>query len=189
MKKYTVASLAFVLVILGCTRPSTSPNTETSVPAINRPENWKYLDGPEYEISYPPNWSADQSGVSGTSFILFGRNPNEGKFRENINLIIQDLKGLNFDLDRYAELSERQVRTLVNNLKFIESKRVKLNDDEFHLVVYEGDQGQFQLKWKQYCWVEKDRAFILTFTSTRETYDLFINSADSILNSFKVKDI
>lgn len=149
-------------------------------------EGWKTLSESNYYIEYPPNWYLDKNKNLGTSFILFARDESEKRFRENVNLVIQDLRGQNLNLDRYVQLSERQVTTMVRNSKLIESKRMKAADDEYHQIVYLGDHEEFHLKWKQFYWVKGDKAFVLTFTGTQDTYEAFIKVADNILKSFKI---
>ena len=60
-----------------------------------------------YSISYPDTWSIDTSKQMGTELIIFSPLENESdKFRENVNVIIQDLKGQSIGLDDYAKISE-----------------------------------------------------------------------------------
>ena len=46
----------------------------------------------EYSIQYPENWELNESKAMGTNFILFSPlNSKKDQFKENVNLIIQDL--------------------------------------------------------------------------------------------------
>lgn len=149
---------------------------------------WKTVNESEYSINYPSAWHLDQSKQYGTSFILFSPLESDGdKFKENINLIIQDLGKSNIDLDKYAEISEEQVKTLTTNLNFMESKRVKNDNDEYHKVIYSADQGVFHLQFEQYLWVKNNKAFVLTFTSELDKFADFVEVGEKILNSFVPK--
>ena len=183
MSKYLLINLTIVAFLPCC---QTNPASEAGFKE-NYTEDWEYLKATEYEISYPPAWQLDQSKNTGTAFILFGRSAIEGKFRENINLLVQDLRGLNLNLNEYVALSEQQIETMVVDSKLIESKREK-GSNERHQIVYEGVHGPFKLKWKQYYWVVHDKAYVLTFTGTQDTYDDFIKTADKILDSFKLRE-
>lgn len=59
----------------------------------------------------------------GTRFVLYFNKatPND-LFRENINLMIQDLSGLTINLDNYVKISEEQIKTLITAGQLIESK-------------------------------------------------------------------
>ena len=65
-------------------------------------DGWKSLTENSYSINYPGNWELNKSGQMGTSFILFSPLSSEqDQFKENVNLLIQDLTGYNLDLDKY----------------------------------------------------------------------------------------
>ena len=60
--------------------------------AIAQQENWKTLSTETYKIDYPADWTADRSGIMGPAFVLFTNlTDSNDTFRENVNLIIQDL--------------------------------------------------------------------------------------------------
>jgi hypothetical protein len=150
-------------------------------------EEWKTLHESNYSVDYPSTWELNQTKGMGTSFILFARGEAEGKFRENVNLMIQDLTGMGIDLNKYVEVSEQQIRTMLANAKIIGSKRIKTAAGEYHEIMYAGDQGAYHLQWKQYYWVQGEKAYVLTYTATQATYDQYFPTADKVLNSFKIK--
>jgi hypothetical protein len=60
----------------------------------------------------------------GRSFILFSPiSSKQDQFKENDNLLIQDLRVHNLDLDKYVEISEGPIKTMIIDGKSIESKR------------------------------------------------------------------
>jgi hypothetical protein len=75
-------------------------------------------------------------------------------FRENINLIIQNLEGQKInDLNSYTELSEGQIKTAIENSTIIQSKRINVLDkkgenNEYHQMIFTGTQGTFKLKFE-----------------------------------------
>ena len=96
------------------------------------PNNWKTINETEYMIQYPDSFDLNTSGQMGMSFFLLSKQiSQQDLFRENVNLIIQDLTGQNIDLDKYVEISEGQIKTMITNGNIIESKRVKNRDSEF----------------------------------------------------------
>lgn len=157
----------------------------------NQPQtinDWKTLDQSNYSIQYPSTWELDQSGQMGTSFILFSPlESDKDKFKENVNLLIQDVSGQNIDLNKYTEISEGQIKTMITNSALIESKRMKNDRGEYHKIIYSGDQGKFHLKFEQYYWVINDKAFVLTFTSEQGKFADFLEIGEKILNSFILK--
>ena len=151
-------------------------------------EDWKMYSDSICEIQYPSEWNENTSGQMGTSFILFSPIESEtDKFRENVNLFIQDLLGQNIDLESYVTLSENQINALVTDVEILNSVRQHNENGEHHKLVYNGTQGVFELRLEQYFWIIGDKAYILTYTSEQDKYDKFKTLSDKILNSFKMK--
>ena len=155
----------------------------------NVQNDWKTLEQSNYVIQYPDDgFELNISGQMGMSFILFSKqNTPNGTFRENINLLIQDLKGLNISLDDFVNVSENQIKTLITDGKLIESKRFIKDNSEFHELIYTGKQGLFNLKWKQYFTIKSEKAYVLTLTTRVEQFDNYISVGTKIMDSFKVK--
>jgi len=152
--------------------------------------DWKILDQPAYSIQYPSTWDLDQSGQMGTSFILFSPLESDtDKLKENVNLLIQDLSGLQIDLNDYVKISEGQIKTMITNVVLIESNRIKNDTVEYHEIVYSGDQGMFHLQFEQHYWVIDDKAFVLTFTSEKDKFNHSMKIVETILSSFIIKHL
>ena len=150
--------------------------------------NWKTINESTYSIQYPDNWELNTEKSMGTSFIIFSeQTSSEDKFRENINLIIQNLEGYNLNLDDYVAISEEQISKMVTNGKIIDSKRSNKNNTEFQKVIFTGKQGLFQLKFVQYYFVKDEKAYVLTFTCEEIQYEKYSLISDQILESFLFK--
>lgn len=148
--------------------------------------DWLTLNEKEFSVSYPKDWDLDQKGQMGTSFILFSKPSSpQDLFRENVNLLIQNLAGMNINLDKYVEISEEQIKTMIANSQLIESKRMS-GTLPFHKEIYTGDQGILKLKFEQYYWVKDEKAYVLTFTAEVNQFDTFKQTAEAILKSFKL---
>lgn len=148
--------------------------------------DWLTLNEKEFSVSYPKDWDLDQKGQMGTSFILFSKPSSpQDLFRENVNLLIQNLAGMNINLDKYVEISEEQIKTMIANSQLIESKRMS-GAFPFHKEIYTGDQGILKLKFEQYYWVKDEKAYVLTFTAEVNQFDTFKQTAEAILTSFKL---
>ena len=175
-----------LLALIACGQ--TAVKQESDIIKAKTIDGWKTLSEANYSIQYPSTWELNQSGQMGTSLILFSPlENNEDQFRENVNLIIQDLTGQGIDLDKYSEISEGQVKTMITNSTLIESKRIKDENDEYHRLIYTGDQGIFHLKFEQYYWLENDKAYVLTLTCEQNKLWDFKDLGENILNSFSLK--
>lgn len=146
---------------------------------------WETLSENGYFIQYPSDWQLDKSGQMGTSFILFSAQASDkDQFKENVNLLIQDLTGYNLDLDKYVEISENQIKTMVTDGNLMLSKRMKKGGREFQKTMYTGSQGIFKLKFEQYYWVIDNKAYVLTLTCEQSQFDAYKEAGEKILESF-----
>tara|TARA_B110000238_G_C16028283_1_gene396247 strand:- start:56 stop:439 length:384 start_codon:yes stop_codon:yes gene_type:complete len=124
----------------------------------------------------------------GTKFILFSQLTSKNdQFKENVNLIVQDLTGHNIDLNQYVEISENQIKTMITDGNIISSERVKKDEKEFQRVIYTGKQGIYDLQFVQYYWVENNNAYVLTLTCEITVFTDFKNTGEKILNSFEIR--
>lgn len=144
----------------------------------------KVFETNEFKVEYPKNWVLDTSGKMNSKFILFSKLKKNDKFRENINLTVQNLSGHNFTMESYVKLSENQIKNMLPEAKIIESRSI----ENHHETVWQGKVGINILKFKQHYFIKNEKAYVLTFTALVETYEKFIlNGGDKILKSFKIK--
>ena len=143
------------------------------------------LNKEEFKISYSSNLKLDESGKNGMLFLLLTEKTNsEDNFVENINLMKQDLENLNLNLDKYVEITEKQIN---ENGKLLESKRLKRNGSEYHRLVYEAFLNNFDLKFIQYDFIKNNKAYVLTFTAKKEEFEKYEKNMEEIMKSFKLK--
>ena len=176
----------------GTTGGTTSTTTTTNKGNTgNTNANWATFSDAQVSVQYPKDWELNQSGQSGSTFFLFSAlESSNDYFKENINLIVQDLSmyGMaDVTLDGYTALSILQLPNLIQNNKLITSSKEKANGKNYHKIVYTGTQMNYSLKWLQHYWVENGKAYILTFTAEEATYDDYINEVERIFKTFRVK--
>jgi hypothetical protein len=140
-----------------------------------------------YKIQYPNTWTIDTSRKMGAEFFIYSPKENENdKFRENVNFIIQDLNGQNIDLDKYAQITEQQIKDLATDGKIYDSQKIKTAESEYYKMTYGMTQGIFKLKIEQYYFIKDEKAFVITFTSELDKFEAFKSVGEQILNSFKL---
>ncbi len=151
-------------------------------------DGWETYSKDEFSIQYPKEWELNKAGQMGTEFGLFAPvESDDDKFRENINLVKQDISAYNLDLAAYANLSEKQILGMFTEAKILESTTKKAKGKSFYKMVYTAMQGIFRLKFVQYYWVENKKAYVLTFTSEEDKYDKFRSDGEKIMGSFKME--
>lgn len=179
MKKLLIGNLLTLIIILSAFGQED----------LNSHDGWELLDEENYAIQYPEDWKLDKSGMMGSSFFINSPATSlEDDFSENVNLIIQNLKGYNLDLDVYTKLSESQIKTMIVGSEIIESTRMKdKQGKDFHKIIYTGKLKGRELKFEQYYWVENERAFVLTLTCEKSQFEDYRIIGEKILDSFTLK--
>ena len=173
---------ALFLFIISC------GNNQTKNDQAKIPDSWNVLSENGYSIQYPTEWELNKSGQSGTSFGLITKHTSDKDiFSENVNLMIQDLSELNYDLDKFTEVSEEQIRTMVTNSNLLESSRQSASGLEFQKIIYTGDFGTFNLTIEQYYLIKNNKAYVLTLTCETPQYEAYKEIGEKILNSFRLQ--
>jgi len=190
MKQMKFLGFAILLIILtGCGKSTKKNEVITKGNEATTIIGWKTIHENGYSIQYPGNWDLSKSGQMGMSFIILSKLSSEqDKFKENVNLLIQDLKGQNINLDKFVQISEGQISTLLTNGKLIESSRLNENNSEFHKFIYSADQGIYKLKIEQYFWVKNEKAYILTLSTETDQFEKYKKTGEQILNSFRFNE-
>ncbi|WP_107039769.1 hypothetical protein [Brumimicrobium mesophilum] len=148
-------------------------------------QEWKTLDKEGFSIDYPESWVLNEAGTMGTIFILFSPLSDEkDEFRENINLVTEDISAYDIDMDQYIEISTSQLKKYINNGKVIESERIDNGDLTFHKLIFSGEQGQFDLIFEVYTFLLDGTAYVLTFTTEKDQFKEFKEVGEQILDSF-----
>ncbi|WP_296313473.1 PsbP-related protein [Winogradskyella sp. UBA3174] len=153
-------------------------------------KGWETLTKDNYAVSYPKDWiSSEQKPQPSMVFLLMSdeKSQNEDKFRENINLTLEDLTLQTLSLEDYSKLSIDQITGQIPSAKVISNESIKIDGWEAIAVIWTADFGNgMALKFKQIFLINNGKAYILTFSSTTTEYDEYIEVGDKILNSFKL---
>jgi hypothetical protein len=168
-----------------------------AIPAVGNPINvsdWKKVERTNYSIRYPANWELQQNDRSEPGAriiypfsILSPLSSSDDKFRENVNLVIEDLNGQKIDLDTYSVLSINQLKSQMKNCKIVENKRIDSSSRKYYKVIFTWDYETLPLKVEQYYWVVGSKAYILTFSSEQSQFASVRNVGEKILNTFTLK--
>jgi hypothetical protein len=180
MNKTNLLKITILIIILSHTAVSFSKEKEAEIAV---------LENEIFKIEYPSDWRLDESGNMGTSFILFSPvdKVNEN-FNTNINLIIQDVSAYNITFDQYVELSEKQIKTMINDSKIVFSDLVTTESNQYQKLIFTGKQGVSDLKFEQFYIMRGPKVYVLTLTCEKEEFDDFQQLGEKIMNSFQIKN-
>ncbi len=135
----------------------------------------------DFYIKYSNDLKQSKENYSAELFLLTEKKNSTDDFIENLNVLKQDLKGKNIDLNKFVKISEQQIS---NFGQIIESKQININKKNGHLMLYEGEMKGQKLKFFQYFFIKNEKAYILTYTAKTEDFDLYFNTMKSAMDSF-----
>ena len=139
-----------------------------------------------FRIQYPPDWS-EQAGTAGSvvAFLSQPQGPSDD-FRDNVNVLVQDLPDPSTSLQQYTDLSIRQGPDVIDGFKLLSSGPSVLASRSAERVTYLGRPGGRDLKFEAVWLVEKGRAYVVTYTATPDTFDSLEPMAEAIIESFRL---
>lgn len=138
----------------------------------------------EFSMSYPATWTADESGQGGTLYIFYSpaEDAND-QFKENVNVVTEELSDASVDLATYTEASVQQLKKVMNAINFLENNESASGG--YQQLVYTAQQGALNLQFVQRYYIKNNKAYIVTFTCEQSKWDTYKESGVSILDSFK----
>lgn len=141
----------------------------------------------DYQLQYPTTWHLDTTGIMGAELFVFSPlTDTADKFSENVNLLIQDLKGQQIDLKAYKKISDDQFAQ-VQDGKVEESAIIKAGTKEYFRATYSMTQQNIHLRVTSICYIKNEKAYLLTYTALANTYEQYKKVAEEILYSFSFK--
>lgn len=172
-----------ILLIIICTHPLFAQNKNR---AALKALPWKTATTDSYSVKYPRGWELDMTARMGTLFFIFAPPTSANdKFKENLNLMTEDVSTYNVTLDKYVDGSKGSVTNALKNAKFQSDTKEKINGRECRHLMYTGEQKDFDLQFEAYIFMVRNRAYIFTFTGEQKNYNIYsktVREAAATLN-------
>lgn len=150
--------------------------------------NWKTLSESDYSIKYPADWELEQTGANNTRFFLKSKvSSMSDDFRENINLLNEDLGGVEFSLDEYMNLSMENLHRGMPGLNITKNEKINKNGREYYLIEYFVSQAGMDLSFEQRFTIENGMVYVMTFSAKKDDLKKFKSVANNIMDSFEIK--
>jgi len=148
---------------------------------------WLKIDQKNYQLFYPENWNYDSSNKRVAFFLKSKLVSDTDSFSENVNLIIQDIGNYDLNLDSYADLSKKQISTMMANSVILSGEKIKAAGGTYYQIIFTAEQEDLKLKFIQHYYIKQKKAYVLTFTSLASTFDQYATVGQRILSSFLLK--
>jgi len=177
--------VSLISIIFGCTIHVKGGVVGT---LYSQPD-WLTFHNGGYDIDYPSDWKLDDSGKSGANVIFYAPFDSDAdKYRENVNLVVEDLTGKNLDLLGYVQKSESQIKSVLKGCVF-EENRIIYNrfSGNYFKFVFSGKSDGIDVKYEQFYWVINNKAFVVTLAVEASKFDTYKVVGEKILNSLIIK--
>ena len=159
---------------------SSKDNSSKKNNSTSNTSSWKSYSGDGYSVKLSSDWSKTKgSSAVDIAFIYNGTGLNDD-FAENINVVVQDLKGYDLDLESYKDLSMDQYAELDYNVDDIYKKTIDGAKGYFCKV--SGEESGINCSILQYFTVIGDNAYVFTFAADEDDFD---NLEDEVMEIYE----
>lgn len=180
MKKILFPLIFASILLAGCT-PSATPAPKNTADY----SSWNAYEWTNFSLKYPKDWTTDTSGKSGIKFFLYS--PTEAAddpFKENINLVTEDLSKKPMTLDEYVKASKSGIQKIFRNVVILDEKKYTDSDGkEYYELHYTSGNDKTTLEFTQDYRIKDTTALIFTLTVQKWASNNFWEIGKQILAS------
>ncbi|UEG49125.1 hypothetical protein LK994_10830 [Ferruginibacter lapsinanis] len=144
----------------------------------------------EYKIKmqYPKSWEITDT-ISGAVFFIFTPSDDNDQFRENLTLSYEDISQNPTTLKEFVDGNLIGIKdgSTILDFKQVSAKYFIWNGKQAYEINYTGKIADvdFPLVWCQRFVINKDKAYILTYSAEGSKKDIFSTAAKLAMNSLK----
>jgi eukaryotic-like serine/threonine-protein kinase len=140
-----------------------------------------------FAMIYPSTWTLTE-GAEGTAAMFLSPKENDlDYFKENVNIIIQDLKEKPMMLEEYSKIAIHQVKVVFEqNVEVLESAPTYFAGQPAHKFVYIGKGPEAELKLLHIWTIKNRKAYQLTYTALSSKFDQYFGKVNRMIKSFKI---
>jgi len=139
------------------------------------------------QIDYLMDWDIVEGFMGSVVVILSPQEDPKDTFRDNLNIMIQDLSAQPLTFEQYSALSIAQLKNLITKAKIVEPfSMTTAAGVPAGTMTYTGRQGKSKLKWYNVWTLIDTTAYVVTCTATRKSYSKLLPVFKQMLSSFKI---
>ena len=145
-------------------------------------DGWVEYDHKEYSVFAPQDWEMDVTGRMNTTFILFSpRDSKNDMFRENVNLVKEDISKMDMTLFDYVKNSEGVLEKYMSDLRDLNIEQ----KGERYWLTYTATQERMDLYFVQMIELNEGVIYILTYTSNDQSISVHAENGKKIIERFQ----
>jgi len=156
---------------------------------VSKEHRFKKYQNDQYgfSIKYPASWALKEN-VNEADVIFYSPVENElDFFRENVNVVVQDISGNPMNLEEYSETAIEQMEAVFGeNLLTIESGPTYIAKQGGYKYVFIGKTPETELKYMTVWLIRGLDSYQLTYTSLASQYDQYLSKVKRMFKSFRI---
>ena len=134
------------------------------------------------KLDAPEGWGEEEVG---DNYIVYASSleSEDDKFRENVNVMIQNVTGMFMTLDDFLEFSFDEMTGEV----VLESGETTLDGLDAQRMIYTTDLFGSGLKFLQVFTMAGNSVYMVTYTATEESFDKYLGVAEEFIDSIEIR--
>ncbi|HSM01643.1 MAG TPA: hypothetical protein VK960_04265 [Acidimicrobiia bacterium] len=139
-----------------------------------------------FSVEYPESWDTEENSFGAVVTFLSPLTSADDPLRENVNVVVEDLGGVEVTLDEYLEVALSQLPSLIPDIQLNDQIDDIMGGVPSRIITYTGSQNGIQFNWVQEIALFEGSAYVLTYTGLSNTDDYveFRAYAIEIFHSF-----
>jgi hypothetical protein len=140
-----------------------------------------------FSITYPDNWEPLKQlpNTAVKSAALAPLDAPEDDFRENINIVVEQLPR-DFTSEQYYAEAVKAMARMLTDYKPVEHKTVQLGGVDAVRAIYEHRSGNYKLRVLVYMLTREKTAHVVTCTAETDAYAQYEKPFEDICATFKL---
>jgi eukaryotic-like serine/threonine-protein kinase len=165
--------------------------TKIITPTVYFDPNWQTYTDKRMKIKYAKNWQKDNvlNIITGEHLIFTSPKQNlVDQYQENISIRIEKLTNPRIKLSNYTQAAIAEINKYYPDANIVESSSINLANQPAQLVVYTGkDEKLLPIKNLEVWTIDRGNAYIITYKAAPDRYYHHLETAMTMINSFKLK--
>ncbi|MBW4449491.1 MAG: protein kinase [Spirirestis rafaelensis WJT71-NPBG6] len=153
------------------------------------PENFLTYENSSVGIKmkYPQSWERrDLDNLITGELVAFVslKQSDADKFQEKLTISVEDFSGT---LEDFSDTSTRDINSYLVKAQIKKPSETTLANKLAYKLIYTGHDGENNLKSMQFFTLRGDKAYVITYTAARDSYNDFMQTAETMIKSFEIQ--
>lgn len=139
-----------------------------------------------FSIKFPGDWEKKENYLGAVVFALSPLENQEDQFRENVNIIVEDIHDDTKPKD-YYQTSLSELKKSVSDFVMHENGYTSINRINMKRGIFSYRLEGFRIKTLQYAYIQERRGYIISFTSIPDNFPEYRSQFEKIAQSFRLE--